>query len=136
MNKIFIDVNIPMYAAGRQHPYQIPCQRIIHAIAEKKLNAVTDAEVFQEILHRFSAIKALDIGFKLFDDFAVLLAGSVLPVTAEDMALARKLNEKYPRIKSRDHVHAAVMLANGVASIFSVDKEFDEIKEIKRVEPK
>ena len=53
MNRVFIDVNIPMYAAGTPHPLREPSQRVIMAIAIGRLDAVTDAEVLQEILYRY-----------------------------------------------------------------------------------
>jgi len=52
MKPVFIDTNIPMYAAGTPHPLRDPCQAIIRAVAEGKLEAVTDAEVLQEIRYR------------------------------------------------------------------------------------
>ena len=46
MSRVFIDVNIPMYAAGTVHPLKEPSQRVVMAIATGYLDAVTDAEVF------------------------------------------------------------------------------------------
>ena len=45
-----------MYAAGTAHSYRQPAQRIIAAIAGGQLAAVTDVEVFQEILYRYFSI--------------------------------------------------------------------------------
>jgi predicted nucleic acid-binding protein len=57
MSRVFIDTNVdtnvPMYAAGKSHHLKEPCQRVILAIAKGELNAVTDTEVFQEILYRY-----------------------------------------------------------------------------------
>jgi len=50
--KVFIDTNIPMYAAGKEHSFKAPSISLLHAIADGELDAVTDCEVFQEILHR------------------------------------------------------------------------------------
>ncbi|RMF84316.1 MAG: VapC toxin family PIN domain ribonuclease, partial [Nitrospinota bacterium] len=43
MSPVFIDTNIPMYAAGTSHPLREPSQRVIRAIANGQLDAVTDA---------------------------------------------------------------------------------------------
>ena len=45
MSRVFLDVNVPMYAGGVEHPLRAPSQRIIMAVASDQLDAVTDAEV-------------------------------------------------------------------------------------------
>jgi hypothetical protein len=47
VRQIFIDVNIPMYAAGAKHILREPCRKIMKAIASGEVDAVTDAEIFQ-----------------------------------------------------------------------------------------
>ena len=54
---LFLDVNIPMYAAGQPHEYKIPCTWIMEEIVEGHLNVVADAEIIQEVLYRFGAIQ-------------------------------------------------------------------------------
>ena len=44
----FVDTNIPIYAAGREHRYKQPYARIIRAIANEPEHFITDAEVLQE----------------------------------------------------------------------------------------
>ena len=50
---IFIDANIPIYAFGREHAHKKPCARILFMAAEQPRLFVTDAEVLQELLHRY-----------------------------------------------------------------------------------
>jgi len=52
----FIDANVPMYAVGAEHPLKAPCLRVLESIARGELRAVTDAEVLQELLHRYTAL--------------------------------------------------------------------------------
>jgi uncharacterized protein len=47
--KIFIDTNIPMYAADTDHHLKDSCVEILNAAASGELEAYTDSEVFQEI---------------------------------------------------------------------------------------
>lgn len=47
---------------------------------------------------------------------------------------AQELMEKY-KIKPRDSIHAATALENGITEIVSYDLDFDEVKEVKRLEP-
>jgi predicted nucleic acid-binding protein len=59
----------------------------------------------------------------------------LLPVTGEDMRRACDLIERYPELSVRDAVHAATMLGNGLKQVISVDEDFDQIREIRRVAP-
>ena len=43
MSRVFIDTNIPMYAAGASHPLREPARQVILAIATSQLDAVTNA---------------------------------------------------------------------------------------------
>ena len=54
---IFIDSNIPMYIVGTAHPNQQQAQSLLERYVVEEQVLVTDAEVFQEILHRYTAIR-------------------------------------------------------------------------------
>ena len=135
MKPVFIDTNIPMYAAGTPHPLRDPCQAIIRAVAEGKLKAVTDAEVLQEILYRYLHIGEWEKGLMVFDLFRRIMLGHILPLDEEDVQRARELAEEYPRLSPRDLIHLAVMLRHGLHEIISADRGFDRIREIRRLEP-
>jgi uncharacterized protein len=49
---ILIDSNIPMYLVGDPHPHKADAQRLMEKFISERQRLVTDAEVFQEILHR------------------------------------------------------------------------------------
>ncbi len=49
---VFIDANVPIYAAGREHPYKQPCARILRILADDPQAFVTDSEVLQGLLRR------------------------------------------------------------------------------------
>jgi len=131
---VFIDANIPMYAAGGSHPYKEPSLAFLERVAAGRLKAVSDAEVFQEILYRFWSLKLLPKALGLFDHF-LMVVPAVLPVTKRDMARARGLLAQEPGLPPRDAVHAAVLLNNGLKEICSYDHHFDRIPGIRRVEP-
>ena len=50
---VFIDANVPIYAAGREHPYKHPCARILRILADDPQSFVTDSEVLQEMMRRY-----------------------------------------------------------------------------------
>ena len=53
---IFIDSNVPMYLVGSPHPHKTDAQLILERLVAAKERLVCDAEVLQEILHRYAAI--------------------------------------------------------------------------------
>ena len=57
---IFIDSNVPMYLVGAAHPNKDRALAILTQLVRDGEQFVTDAEVYQEILHRYTAIRRLD----------------------------------------------------------------------------
>src|SRR5450756_2051084 len=101
---VMLDSNIPMYAAGQDHPYRIPCRRVLERIVAGELEAVTNVEVHQEILHRYIAIGLAGKGREVSQDFQYLVP-RVLPVTLEEIGLARELSAKYPELPAVSYTH-------------------------------
>jgi len=92
---------------------------------------VSDAEVLQEILHRYVAIDRRDAIGPAFD--ALLgLVDAVLPIELEDVTRARALLTS-PRLQARDAIHVAVMQRHGIGQVMSFDGAFDEIPGISRL---
>jgi predicted nucleic acid-binding protein len=90
--------------------------------------------VIREILYVLSRRGRLEDGLTLARH-VVALFPDLLPVTRQDMLGAFALLRRYPRLSVRDAVHAATVLRNGVSAIISVDSDFDQISEIRRIAP-
>jgi len=131
---VFLDANIPMYAAGRKNRYKAACTHIIERVAAGALLAVTDAEVFQEILYRYFYIDQSALGHQIFRDFRMIVP-DVLPVRWEDVELADELLQHHAQTQPRDALHVAVMIQHGISRICSVDRDFDPFTEIRRIDP-
>ena len=131
---IFLDANIPMYAAGAPSAFKEPCVKILEAVAKGRLDAVTDVEVFQEILYRYHAIQKPKAAIEISLHFRQCVPNA-LPIVWDDMELAMKLLHRYNGLKPRDAIHAAVMLNHAITRICSADQDFDRIKEIERIDP-
>lgn len=131
---VFIDSNLPMYVAGREHPLREPSRRFLQSVARGELDACTSTEVLQEILYRYSALKRLDLARQVYDLF-VQICPLVLPVTLADTDSARDLLVAHPGCGARDAIHAAVMLNNAVTRIATFDEGFDGIDGIERMVP-
>ncbi|MBI2894509.1 MAG: type II toxin-antitoxin system VapC family toxin [Deltaproteobacteria bacterium] len=135
MSSVFIDVNIPMYAAGGDHPHKSPSVRFLRRVAEGAVEAVTDAEVFQELLHRYRAIGRLSDGLAVYDQFRRIVP-VVLPVSIGAVDDARALLGSAPNVGSRDAIHVAVMRRSRITRVASFDAGFDAIKGIRRIVPR
>lgn len=129
---IFVDSNIPMYVAGRDHPLRAAARRILDRARDGEIEICTSTEVLQEILYRYAALKRLDLAAEVYDLF-VQLCPVVFPVTLADTDRARRLLLEAKDVSVRDVVHAAVMLNNGVTVIATFDEGFDRIAGIERI---
>ena len=132
---VFIDANVPIYAAGRDHPYKPPCARILLMVADDPQFFATDSEVLQEIMHRYLASGRWTLGREVVRAFAEAMSGRVEPVHAEDVTLAAELADRHPGVSARDLVHAAVMQRLGADHIISADTDFDRFGDIIRLDP-
>lgn len=131
---VFIDTAVLLYAAGAQHPLRAPCRRIVEAIGSRSIDAVTSAEVIQEIAHRYTAIGRRAEGAELASRSLDLLA-PVLPITHALMRRVPDLMVRYPGLAARDIVHLATCLHEGIAGIVSPDRAFDDVTDIRRIDP-
>jgi len=131
---ILVDSNVWMYAAGSAHPHRAPSQDFVRAIAGGDVHGVVDAEVLQEILHRYRAMGRWQDGRELFD-LVRRIAPEVLPVTGEVLDQARSLLDGHAHLSARDALHAAVALGHGAEAICSYDRDFDAIPGLARITP-
>jgi hypothetical protein len=131
---VFIDTAILMYAGGTEHPLREPCQRVLEAVADGRVEAVTSVEVVQEILHRFTALGRAEVGAAMAQATLDLFA-PVLPITHAVMRRMPDLIERYQGLAARDLVHVATCLEEGIADIVSPDRGLDAVPEIHRIAP-
>jgi predicted nucleic acid-binding protein len=129
---IFVDSNVPMYVAGRDHPLREPARRFFERARNGEIELCTSTEVLQEILYRYSSLKRRDIAGSVYDLF-VQLCPVVFPVTLADTDRARTLVAADERVTVRDAIHAAVMINNAVVDIATFDTGFDVIADVRRV---
>lgn len=131
---ILVDANVLMYAAGASHPHKGPSTAFLERVATGAVDAVVDAEVLQEILHRYRALDRWEEGRRVFD-LARALFPVVLPVTAEILDRARLVLDAYPHLMARDALHAAVALEHELDAVCSYDRDFDPVVGVVRQEP-
>ena len=121
-----------MYLVGAPHPHKADAQRLLERAIADRERLVSDAEVLQEILHRYVAIGRRD---SISPAFEALLGvvDELFPIEASAVLRARDIVLAYPRLSSRDALHVATMEANGVRRILTFDTGFDAYPGIERI---
>ena len=120
-----------MYLVGADHPNKDAARRVLDQALLDGEHLLTDAEVFQEILHRYVAIgrrEAIGPAFDLLRD----LVDEVLPVELADVEGARRLLTSAD-LSARDAIHVAVMHRRGIGQVMSFDRAFERVPGITRL---
>jgi predicted nucleic acid-binding protein len=121
-----------MYLVGAPHRHKVDAQRLLEKLITDRQRLVTDAEVLQEILHRYVAIDRRDAIQPTFDT----LLGVVDQVLTVDVAVVQRAKQivlGYRQLSARDAVHLSVMEQNGIERILSFDSGFDAFPRITRL---
>jgi hypothetical protein len=93
---------------------------------------VTDAEVLQEILHRYTAIdrrEAIRPAFQV----TLAIVDEVIPIEKTEVLRAGEIVRNPASMSARDAVHIAVMERHGIRSILSFDADFDRWPGLRRI---
>jgi len=121
-----------MCLIGAPHPHTIEAQVLMERLIAGGQHLVRDAEVLQEILHRYIAIgpweaikPALQVVLDVVDD--------VLAIEKPDVVRAAEITQNRTLIPARDAVHIAVMERHGIQSILCFDADFDNWPGPKRI---
>lgn len=129
---ILVDSNVPMYLVGAPHVHKADAQRLLEKFVSERQRLVTDAEVLQEILHRYTAIQRREAIQPAFN--ALLgVVDQVLPVDRVAVERAKEIVLGYQELSARDAVHLAVMEHHGIDRILSFDSGFDQFPGIIRL---
>jgi hypothetical protein len=129
---ILVDSNVPMYLVGAAHPHKIDAQRLLERLVSDRERLVTDAEVLQEILHRYVAIDRRDAIQPAYD-LLLALVDEVLPIDRASMERAKDIVMGRRRLSARDAIHVAVMEQHSIGRIVSFDSGFDGLPGITRL---
>jgi hypothetical protein len=121
-----------MYLIGAAHPHKTEAQLLLERLIAAGERLVTDAEVLQEILHRYTAIdkrEAIGPAFQLVLD----IVDDVFAIEKADVLRAGEIAQNRASLSARDAVHIAVMERQGIRSVLSFDADFDRWPGLKRI---
>ncbi len=121
-----------MYLVGSPHPNKIAAEQTVAALIASQEKLVSDAEVLQEILHRYAAIGRLDAIQPAFDAL-LSLADEVFSIESENVQRAKTILLGKYRLSARDAIHLAVMEQRGIQRILSFDQGFDRYPNVRRI---
>lgn len=121
-----------MYLIGAPHPNKNRAAMLLGRMTSEGNTFVTDVEVYQEILHRYTALNRNDA---IEPAFAVLdaIADEVIAVELPHVRSARELIETVDGISARDALHVAIMHKGGISKLLSFDRGFDRCPGIVRI---
>ena len=129
---ILLDSNVPMYLVGAAHAHKIDAQRALERFVADRQRLVTDAEVLQEILHRYAAI-ARRAAIQPAFDAILAVVDEVLPIDRDTVERAKAIVLARHQLSARDAIHVAVMERHGIGRILSFDNGFDGLPGIERL---
>ena len=121
-----------MYLIGAAHPHKTDSQVLLERLVAARERLVTDAEVLQEIIHRYTAIRkrdAIALAFRTLLD----LVDDVLAIHKADVLRAGEIVQNRAMLSARAAIHIAVMEHHGIRSILSFDADFDRWPGLKRI---
>ena len=130
---IFIDSNVPMYLVGAAHTNKDRALAILTWLVRDGEQFVTDAEVYQEIFHRYTAIRrldAIDPAFKSLD----AIVDEILTFGMSEVRAARALIGSVNGLSARDALHVVMMRKAGTNRILSFDRDYDTCPGVERLE--
>jgi hypothetical protein len=129
---IYVDSNVPMYLVGARHANKRRVVELVPRFVAALDPLVTSAETFQEIVHRYAALRDrahLDAAYEALE----ALVGQTAEITKPDVDTARVLSAQYGALSSRDCLHVAVMKRLGCRKVWSYDSGFDAVPGLQRV---
>jgi predicted nucleic acid-binding protein len=123
-----------MYLVGAAHPNKETSRRILERLVAGRERLITDAEVMQEILHRYTTIDRRD-AIEPCVEALLGLADEVADITLDDALRAAEMvrSPALCDLSARDAIHIAVMERMGVSRIVSFDRGFDRIDWLERI---
>lgn len=130
---IYVDSNVPMYLVGADHKNKQRVIELIPQLLSARERFVTSAETFQEVLHRYIALRDRQHLAAAYEALEAMVS-VVAEITKEDVDRALGFSGNYLELSSRDCLHVAVMGRIGCTRIWSYDTGFGVVPSIQRIE--
>lgn len=120
-----------MYLVGAEHPNRATAHALLERLITEEVRFVTDAEVLQEILHRYRALNRKEFIQPAFDALLGIVE-EVYSIELTTIEEAKALLLEYEGLSARDAIHLASMKLNAMTQIVSFDSGFDIVPWVER----
>jgi predicted nucleic acid-binding protein len=135
--KFYIDSNIFIYPIIYDHEFIEEAKRsenFLLEIALGGIEAYTSSITWDEVTWVVRKILGLNLSLDQGRKFLSFPNLKLIAIRRTTILKAQEIMEKY-KIKPRDSIHVAAALENNIKTLVSYDEDFDQVREIKRVEP-
>jgi predicted nucleic acid-binding protein len=121
-----------MYLIGAPHPRKTEAQILLERLIAGGERLMTDAEVLQEILHRYTAIHRRDAIAPALQ-LTLDLVDEVFSIETADVLRASEIAQHPAALSARDAIHIAILERAGLRKILSFDADFDRWPGLRRI---
>ncbi len=132
MIKSYFDANIFLNVILYEDNKSKKCKELLYDLINGKIIGFTSVLTWDEVVYVIEKNLGKEIAIKEGEKFLRMPNLFFIDANKNIIMNAQNLVKKY-HIKPRDAIHISSALANGIYEIISLDKEFDKIKEIKRI---
>ena len=129
---IYIDSNIFVYAVLDQEQKGISARKLLQQVQDGKQKAATCALTLNETMWVIRKQRSVEDSI-LASEALLTLNLTFLPVNKDTLLETVHLT-KTSNLKPNDATHLASMKLAGITTLISEDKDFDTIKDIKRID--
>ncbi|MGV9141631.1 MAG: type II toxin-antitoxin system VapC family toxin [Promethearchaeota archaeon] len=131
-----VDSNIIVYAINKDLPEHIYCKELLKRVANGDeiiaIPSIVFMESFHALVHVYKfPIKKVKIRLSALIDSKYV---NVLDINVGSIVIAFEITESYGT-GGRDSLIAASLLENSINTIYSHDKDFDNITKLERLDP-
>lgn len=132
IQRLFVDSNVLLLAAGSDHAMRDACRRVIAAAMDPGFEVHVSAEALQEFcFHRLRrSDRAAAVGATRILSESLLVHDFDRPIVARMLDLLESTS-----LRGRDAVHAATALEHGFDSIVTADADFEGVPGLTRIAP-
>lgn len=127
----FVDANPIVYSATGGEA-AANCLRVLEAVAAGEVDGRTSPAVLQEVWHL--SLRRYRGRLDGLVESALTVFSPLLPVTEQALAEAMRLATA-ASLGAQDRLHVGTCAAEGITTILTADRAFDEVPGIRRVDP-
>jgi predicted nucleic acid-binding protein len=154
---VFVDANPLIYHFSAHPKYGAACTSLVERMERQEVQGVTSAHVLADVAHRLMTLEAMNLlgwpgtglaarlrqhhseirRLTLYQQALVKLGQMglrSLPISAQLVLAASQFSQQY-ELLTGDALVLAVMQANGLTHLASVDADFDRVPGITRYSP-